>query len=109
MTMVGHVLVHGPADPSGLWIHRFVAEALNAKDAGDMREGFRSALFNSGGVHWVDPKGGPERELAAKYSEQADDLENMGFQRVATTVRQLAESYTRQAGAMTSRHAADDY
>ena len=64
MTIVGHAFIHMPADPDGLWIHRAAAAALNARDAGEMREGFRTELYNKRGAHWVDPTGKPERELA---------------------------------------------
>lgn len=97
MEMVGHVLIHVPADPDGLWIHHSAAEVLNAKDAQDMRDGFRTELYNSRGVHWVDPMGKPERELAAKYREQAEAVENAGYYRLASTLRELADTYDREA------------
>lgn len=92
MTMVGHALVHVPPDPDGLWIHRSAAAALNAKDAEDMRDGFRSELYNSRGAHWVDPTGKPERGLAAKYRAQAEAVEGAGFTRLAATLRELLTS-----------------
>jgi hypothetical protein len=66
LTMLGHSLIHVPSDPGGLWIHRSAASALNAKDASDMRNGFRTELYNSRGAHWVDPTGAPERKPARK-------------------------------------------
>ena len=103
MTMVGHVLIHVPADPDGLWIHHSAAEVLNAKDAQDMRDGFRSELYNSRGGHWIDPTGKPERELAARYRTQAEAVENAGYHRLATTLRELAASYEREAERVSSR------
>ncbi|HUX08309.1 MAG TPA: hypothetical protein VMX35_13460 [Acidobacteriota bacterium] len=97
MTMVGHVLIYAPADPDGLWINRAIAEVLNAKDHGDMREGFKMKIFDSRGVHFVDPTGKPERELADKYYAQADAAENAGYSRLATTLRELAASYKHEA------------
>ncbi|MBC7099361.1 hypothetical protein H5T52_09630, partial [Candidatus Bipolaricaulota bacterium] len=108
MRMVGHVLIHVPPDPDGLWIHRSAAEVLNAKDAKDMRDGFRTALYNSRGVHWVDPTGKPEKELAAKYRQQADAIEAAGFPRLATTLRKLAETYEHEAQMIVSRSAPDE-
>lgn len=108
MTMAGHVLIHVPADPDGLWIHRAAAAALNAKDAEDMRNGFRTQLYNSRGVHWVDPTGSPERELARGYLAQAEAVDDAGFYRLADTLRSLAESYERDAERIVSRHAAED-
>jgi hypothetical protein len=104
MTMVGHALIYAPADPDGLWIHRSAAAALNAKDAGDMRDGFRTGLFNSRGVHWVDPTGKPEMGLAKKYGQQADEAENSGYQRLAAAMRTLADSYGREAERIVLEH-----
>jgi hypothetical protein len=108
MTMAGHVLIHVPADPDGLWIHHSAAEVLNAKDAGDMRDGFRTELYNSRGVHWVDPTGKPERELTARYRKQAEAVENAGYHRLATTLRELADTYEREAEQISSRELFDD-
>lgn len=97
MTMLGHALVHVPPDSEGLWVHRSAAAALNGKDAKDMRIGFRSELYNSRGIHSVDPTGKPEMELAANYHEKADSIEEAGFHRLAATLRELASSYEREA------------
>ena len=107
MIMVGHVLTYVPRDPDGLWIHRGAAEVLNAKDAPDLREGFRSELLNSRGMHWVDPSGKPEQELAEKYRTQAEMLEDTGFHRLATIMRDLATSYERDAERVRAEHRSD--
>jgi len=96
LTHAGNVLIHCPPDPNGFWINRGAAEALNAKDAEEMRNGFAIAIFNSRGVHWVDPSGKPEMELSAKYKKQAEDAENAGYQRLATTMRGVADSYANE-------------
>lgn len=108
MTMVGHALVYTPVDSDGLWIHRSAAEALNAKDAADMRDGFQIELYNSRGAHRVDPTGKPERELAEKYRMQAETIESAGYPRLATTLRDLATSYEREAERVSSRVPFDD-
>jgi len=97
LSQIGEVLVYCPPDPSGLWINQNVAEALNAKDAEKMRRGFCIELFNSRGAHWVDPTGQPERDLAEKYRQQAEDVENAGYQRLAASLRGVADSYDRDA------------
>jgi hypothetical protein len=102
MTKVGHVLIHVPAHPDGLWIHCSAAEVLNAKEAQDMRDGFRNELYNSRGGHWVDPTGKAEREHAARYRLQAEAVENAGYHRLATTLRELAELYEREAERVSS-------
>lgn len=104
LSQIGQVLIHTPPDPDGLWVHKAVAEVLNAKDAEGMRRGFRTGVFNSRGVQWVDPTGAPERELAAKYRQQADDAENCGYHRLAVTMRGLAETYSREADRIIAEH-----
>ncbi len=94
---VGRVLKHAPPDPGGLWVHRSVAEVLNAKDAEDMRAGFRDELFNSRGVYWVDPTGEQERELADEHRRRAEEVEALGYHRLAGTLRELAGEYERDA------------
>lgn len=107
MITVGEVLLYCPADPRGLWIVQEAANALNARDADEMRSGFRTEVFNSRGVHGIDPSGRPERELATQWRQKADDLENAGFARFATTLRELAESYDREAERIIAEHKAE--
>ena len=107
MIKVGEVLLYCPADPQGLWIMQAVANALNARDADKMRSGFRTEVFNSGGVYSIDPSGKSERELATQWRQKADDLENEGFARFATTLRELAESYDREAKRIIAEHKAE--
>ncbi|MFC2024221.1 hypothetical protein ACFLTJ_01385 [Chloroflexota bacterium] len=80
------------------------AEALNARDAEEMRNGFNLAVFNSRGVHTVDPSGKPELELADKYRKRAEDVENAGYQRLASTLRRLADSYVNEAKRIIGEH-----
>lgn len=97
MIKVGEILLYCPADPQGLWIVQAAASALNARDAEKMRSGFRTEVLNSRGVHYIDPTGKPERELALQWRAKADEVENAGFARFATTLRELADSYDREA------------
>jgi hypothetical protein len=96
MHMVGQVLPHTPADPDGLWIHTAVAEALNAKEADEMRDGYTNKLFNMRGVHGFT-SGKEELEIAAGYHKKAEALDAKGFQRIAASIRELAKSYEREA------------
>jgi len=107
MTMVGHMLVHVPSDPDGLWIHRAAAAALNAKDASDMRDGYRTQLFNSRGVHGFT-SGEAELALADQYRSKAEAVESRGFHRLATTLRELAQSYQHYAERDANRDPFDD-
>lgn len=103
---VGEVLIHTPSDPDGLWIHRAVAAALNDREAEHMRDGYRTGTFNSRGVHWVDPAAKPERELANQFRSKAEDIENAGFQRLAVTLKDLADEYDKNAERIIETHKA---
>ncbi|OGT91770.1 MAG: hypothetical protein A2286_06845 [Gammaproteobacteria bacterium RIFOXYA12_FULL_61_12] len=105
---IGEVLIHTPPDSDGLWIRRAVAAALNDRDADDMRNGFRTGTYNSRGVHWVDPAGKPERELADQFRRKAEEVENAGFQRFAVTLRGLADGYDREAERIIAEHRQED-
>ena len=95
---IGEVLIHTPPDPGGLWINRVVAAALNDRESENMRDGYGTGIYNSRGIHTVDPTGKPEKELAAQFRRKAEDVENESFQRFAVTLRDLAEGYEREAG-----------
>lgn len=101
---IGEVLIHSPSDPDGLWIHRAVAQALNDRCADEMRRGFSTGTFNARGIHRVDPTGKPEKELAEQFRRKAEDVENAGFHRFASTLRELAESYEREAQRIIDEH-----
>lgn len=96
MSVVGQVMINAPADPNGLWIHQAAAAALNGRDVEPMRDGFRTELFNSRGV--FSPTGGVgEIALATEYKERAEQVDLAGFTRLATTLRDIADSYERYA------------
>ncbi|RWD45169.1 MAG: hypothetical protein EOS25_13320 [Mesorhizobium sp.] len=97
MQQLGSVLRNVPADADGFWIDRKVAEALNDADLDQLRSGYRIGLFNSRGVHWVDPSGSPERELSQKYSEKAEQAELAGYVRLAACLRGLSKEYDAHA------------
>lgn len=105
LTHVGQVLFRCAPDPSGqLWIDCAAAEVLNATDADKIRHGFALAIFNSRGIHVVDPSGKPELDLSAKYRKQAEEAENAGYQRLAVTMREVADFYTREANRIIEAH-----
>ncbi len=101
---IGNILIHAPPDPEGLWIHRTVAFALNAKDAEEMRNGFWTGILNSRGAYEIDPTGKPERELAKKYKQKSEEVENAGYHRLAVTLRKLAEGYESKAETYIAEH-----
>ena len=104
LSQLGQTLIYAPPDPDGLWIHKTVAEALNAKDAEEMRRGFHTGVFNSRGVVTVVSSGAPEDELAAKYNTKADEVEAAGYHRFAVTMRSLADTYAREAERIRKEH-----
>lgn len=93
---LGNVLVHAPADPSGLWIHEAIAGSMNVRDADPLRKGYTTGLFNSRGVHGFTA-GKEELALAEQYRLKAHAVEAKGFTRLATALRGLAGSYEHQA------------
>lgn len=97
MIQLGDVLVNAPEGPDGLWIHPVIAEAMNSRERSSLRDGYRTGIYNSRGGHTVDPEAKPERALAEKYRQRADQVENTGYQRLATTLRGVADSYDRDA------------
>lgn len=107
LSQIGHMLIHAPADPDGLWIHKTIAAALNERTSGPMRSGFTTALYNSRGVHGFTA-GKEERELAARNREKADALDQGGYSRFATAMREFAESYEREAEREASRREFED-
>lgn len=95
MVKFGELLVNSPGEVDGLWIHPVIAEALNSRERASLRDGYGTGIRNSRGAYIVDPEAKPERALAAKYRKQADEVENAGYQRLATTLRDVAASYDR--------------
>ncbi|MEN8132388.1 MAG: hypothetical protein ABFS45_19860 [Pseudomonadota bacterium] len=108
LTHVGQVLFYCPADPQGLWIVQAAADALNNMNAEEIRKGYRTEVYNSRGVHWVDPTAKPERELAEQYRQKADEVENAGYQRFAVTLRGLSKSYDRDAERIIAEHSKEE-
>ncbi|MGA2786961.1 MAG: hypothetical protein ABSF60_05490 [Verrucomicrobiota bacterium] len=95
MSQVGQVLPHAPKDADGIWINP-VAEALNAKDAGEIRSGFTTKLMNLRGVHGFSA-GEEERKIASGFRKTAEGLEKRSYSRFATAMRELAQYYERDA------------
>jgi hypothetical protein len=97
MNHLGQVLFYTPPNSSGLWIHQSVAELLDEKDNENIRKGYAIAVFNSRGVYTVDPSGEPERQLACSWRQKAEEIEKLGYIRFATCLREIADSYDREA------------
>jgi hypothetical protein len=96
MDQLGHALAYAPEDPGGLWIHKYIAKALDSRDVPEMRRAFTSGLFSKRGVHSFS-RGEEEKQIATNFRAKAKALLDNGFNRVADAVRGLAEQYERDA------------
>lgn len=96
LSTIGEVLPYAPPDPSGLWIHRAVAQIVNERDAEMLRSGFRCELFNRRGVHGYTG-GAEEKKISLQFREKAEALEACGYHRFAKAIFDLAESYEKDA------------
>jgi hypothetical protein len=96
MNQLGQALAYAPADPDGLWIHRSIAAALDARDAAEMRRAFSIGLLNRRGVHGFS-QGAEEKQIAAGYRERGQALASAGFHRAADAVRGVAQDYESDA------------
>ena len=104
---IGHVLTRAPKDPGGLWIHKAVANLLNQRDTDVMRSAFTTQLFNNRGIYEYSA-GENERKLAKENREFADALDEKGYSRFATAMREFAKSYERQARREAKRNPFED-
>lgn len=96
MQEIGKVFYYYPENDDGLWLPKEVAEVIDGKDAEDIRVGYALEIYNSRGVHIIDPEGKPELALAAKWEGRASIAAN-DFPRFSAKLREVAESYRREA------------
>lgn len=104
MQEIGKVFYYYPQNEEGLWLPNAVAEVLDGKDAEHIRIGYIQEIYNSRGVHWVDPEGKPELALANKWQKRAEIAEQEGYPRFAAKLRERAESYKRDAQSIIDEH-----
>jgi hypothetical protein len=97
MDHLGKVLFYADPDPNGLWIHQTAAEILDEAENASIRQGFNSEVYNSGGFHWVDTSGKTENELANLWRKKAEEVEKIGLIRFASSLKELANSFDREA------------
>ena len=95
-SVIGGYLINSPEDKSGLWINKTVAKTLDRNDSVSMRSGYGRGVYNSRGVHAVDETGEAEASLRDKWQNRADEIESLGFINLATSLRELAETYERE-------------
>lgn len=104
MQEMGKVFFYYPQKDEGLWLPHAVAEILDGKDAEHIRIGYIQEVYNSRGVHWVDPEGKPELALANKWQKRAEVAEQEGYPRFATKLKEISESYKRDAQSIIDEH-----
>jgi len=97
MQEVGKVFLYFPENDNSLWLPKEVAEVIDGKDAEHIRTGYALGIYNSRGVHTVDPEGKPELALAEKWEDRAKIAEHEGYPRFGAKLREVAESYRREA------------
>ena len=96
MVTTGHVLHYALPAEDGFFIRESVAEVLNEQENDKMRSGFEHETLNARGVYNVDPSGAAEDELAAKWTERAEQAEGRGYLRFGRTLRNIADLFLRQ-------------
>lgn len=96
MHTVGGALSYVAFDDAGLIDVSIMAE-LNKPENDELRKGYQLGTFNQRGVHWIDPEGKPEKELAAKYQKRAESVEALGYSRFAGLLRDIATGYLKEA------------
>ena len=77
---------------------------FSARISSVMRSGFGTQVFDARDVHWVDPTGTPERELADKWRARAEATEQEGFARFANEIGEAAASYDQEAERIVREH-----
>ena len=95
-SVIGGYLINSPEDKSGLWINKTVARILDRNDSVSMRSGYNMGIHNARGMHVVDETGEAEASLRDKWRNRANETESLGFINLATSLRELAETYERE-------------
>ena len=104
MQTVGNALSYVTFGDNGL-IDATIMAALNRIDNDELRRGYHLGVFNQRGVHWIDPEGKPEKELARTYQTRADAVEKVGYSRFAGLLRRIADSFLKEAEEHIKEHA----
>lgn len=74
-----------------------IVDELNRVENSELRRGYYLGIVNQRGVHYVDPEGKPELEMAVDYGDRASAAEARGYLRYATVLHDIAEQYKREA------------
>ncbi|MES9902462.1 MAG: hypothetical protein ABW168_07240 [Sedimenticola sp.] len=104
LRVIGKTLINAPKSKDGLWIEIKLAEFLNQRQLEGVRDAYRLAIYNSRGVHWVDPEAKAEIKLSEEYLEKSEKIDLLGLQRFSRTLRDIAEGYASEAESIIKRH-----
>ena len=74
-----------------------IIEELNRVENDELRRGYYLGIINQRGVHWIDPEGKPELELAEDYENRANIAESRGYSRYADILKVIADEFKREA------------
>ncbi len=85
-----------------------IMKVLNEPQNLDMRKGYQIGILNQRGAFWVDPEAKPELELARRYDGYANAAEDRGFSRFAETLKDISDSYFREAEMIIKESAMED-
>ena len=96
MHTVGSGLSYAKTDKNGL-PSQIIIEELNKEDNDELRRGYYLGVMNQRGAHVIDPEGKPELELAKKYKQKAELVEEMGYRRYAEILNSISESYKKES------------
>lgn len=96
MHTVGSGLSYAPLDENKM-PPLAIIEELNRPENEELRRGYYLGIINQQGVHFVDPEGKPEMELAKENRQKAEIAEANGYSRYADVLKEIAVQYDREA------------
>lgn len=96
MHTIGNALAYAQFSEAQV-IDEVIMRMLNRLDCEELRRGYHIGVFNKRGVHWIDPEGKPEKELARKYNLRAEAADDLGYARFAELLRAIADGYLAEA------------
>ena len=93
---IGKVLAHSPQDPDSSWPCEAVRDLIEDMENDELERGLAVGIYNRRGAFFRDKGGKQERALAFKF-HQCGERVRTRWPRTARVLRQIAESYEREA------------
>ena len=94
---VGGVLFYSIDWDGELFLPKKIADFLEDDNRSAMREGFFLTAINSLGAHIIDAEGSTERNLAMRYGEKAEQMDDEGYVDVADMLRRIQSYFKKSA------------